>query len=253
MILSVSIGNTNTRCAVGTKEHNQRIDLSTKSICRTEDFIESLEKQFNSDIWEIVRGSIVASVVTDKTPIITDAILRKTNKLPQRIDMSKLNVDVSGYKSNLGEDRAVCCAAALSEYTPPIIVVDLGTATTVNCINANGVFIGGAIFIGVQTGLSALCEHTSLLQRVSDYTDVATIGNDTQSGLISGAIIGTANMIEGYINRIGTDLGGSPTVIVTGGNAPMILPHCNFDFIHKPTLLIDELFSQYKGSEHSSV
>lgn len=246
MILSVSIGNTNIRCAVGTKENNRRVDLPTNIICRAEEFIGALEEHFNADVWQVVQGSIVASVVTDKTPIISEAIRQKTNKLPQRIDISKLNIDVSGYKSNLGEDRAVCCAAALSEYAPPIIVVDLGTATTVNFIDAMGVFIGGAIFIGVQTGLSALCEHTSLLPQVSDCTNVTTIGNDTQGGLISGAVIGTANMIEGYINRIGMDLGGTPTVIVTGGNAPAILPHCRFDFVHKPTLLIDELFLQYK-------
>ena len=249
MILCVSIGNTNIRCAVGTKEDNQLIYIPTKSIYRAEDFISSLEKQFNTDVWGLVRDAVVASVVTDKTPIISDAIRQKTNKLPQRIDVSRLNIDVSGYKSNLGEDRAVCCAAALSEYKPPIIVIDLGTATTVNFIDAKGAFIGGAIFVGVQTGLNALCEHTSLLPQVNDCQIVTTIGNNTQDGLISGAVIGTANMIEGYINRIGMDLGATPKIIVTGGNAPMILPHCRFRFVHKPTLLIDELFSQYKHQQ----
>ncbi len=246
MILSVNIGNTNICCAFGAKEQNKRITIQTKRILCVEDFTCSLEKYFNPDFWRIAKGSIVASVVPEKTSIVVDAILQKTNKPPQRIDISKLNIDVSRYKSNLGEDRAVCCAAALSRYKPPIIVVDLGTATTINVIDASGVFIGGAIFVGVQTGLRALCERTSLLPQVSDCSNVTTIGNDTRQGLISGAIIGTANMIEGYINRIGMSLDKAPTVIVTGGNAPLVLLYCRFEFIYNPTLLIDELFLLYK-------
>ena len=248
MILSVSIGNTNIRCAVGTKEKNQQVFTPTKTIFRAEDFIYFLEAEFSSDVWNIIEGSIISSVVPNTTPIVEAAIKRKTNKSAQRVDLTKCNIDLSKYKSKLGEDRAICCLSALAEYKSPIIVVDLGTATTINFIDSNDSFIGGAILIGVQTGLTALFEHTAALPKIEDFSDASIIGDDTRTALISGAVIGNAGVIEGYINRIETSLGGTPTIVVTGGNASMILPHCRFNFIHNPTLLIDGLFTLYNAN-----
>ncbi len=247
MILSASIGNTNIRCALGAKDHYEQFILTTKTINRPEDFISGLEERYNMDILANLQGSILCSVVPVKTPIISEAIYKITNKLPQRINASKCNVDVSGYKSNLGEDRIVCCEAAFAKYPHPLVIIDLGTATTINVVNSEHIFMGGAILAGVQTGLTALSLQTAQLPQISDFSNLCTIGKNTKESLISGAIMGTVFALEGYLNHISTELCNPPTVVVTGGNAPAILPHCMFKFHHEPNLLLDGLFMLYQS------
>lgn len=249
MILAVTIGNTNLRCAVGSLDDNCLAMMPVKALHRAEDFITFLNEQFQPDIWAALQGSVLSSVVPDKTPLVTEALRLKTGKPPQRMGLSSGFMDFSAYQSPLGEDRAVCCFAALAKYPPPLVVVDLGTATTINCLNAKGVFLGGAILAGITTGLHALAARTALLPSVMDFSEVPLIGNNTRENLLSGAVVGGAGAVEGYINRVGTQLGGIPKIILTGGNAPLILPHCRFDFVHEPHLLTDGLFRLYEAGE----
>ena len=245
MILAVNIGNTNTICAVGARENNRKSAMRTKEACQPEDFTTFLEEQFGADIWCLLQGCIISSVVPAKTLVIVKAIHNKTRKPLQLIDISECDMDFSVYKSKLGEDRIVCCMSAAAKYKAPIIVVDLGTATTFNIVSPDRVFLGGAILTGIQTGLTALTRHTALLPIVNDFSNVRLVGSDTEKSLVSGAIIGTACAIEGYVNRVQAQLGNIPTVIITGGNAPLVMPHCNFDFIYEPDLLINGLFELY--------
>jgi type III pantothenate kinase len=246
VILCVGIGNTNIRCAVGSKESYRQAILKTDKLLAPNDFINFLEKQFQSDIWELFQGSIISSVVPQKTAIITDAIQQKNSGiLIRRVDAAKCGIDISGYNSRLGEDRAVCCAAGIAKYKSPTVVVDFGTATTVNVINADNIFVGGAVMVGVQTGLSALNRRTTQLPEVNDDLAFDVICDDTKKSLMSGAVMGTAYAVEGYIKYVQTSLKCTPTVIITGGNAPLIIKHCRFDFIYEPMLLIDGLFELY--------
>lgn len=246
MILGIGIGNTNIRCAIGTKGDYRQVFLSTEKIFRAEDFICFLEEHFQADIWRFLQGGIISTVVPSKLPIIKAAVNQKNKELPlQMIDISKCNIDFSGYKGNLGEDRAVCCEAAVAKYKPPVVMVDLGTATTINVINAERVFLGGAILTGVQTGLTALTRRTAQLPKVGEYQGAEVISDDTQKSLISGAVIGTAYALEGYINQIRAELESELTVVLTGGNAPIVMPYCSFGFAYEPALLIDGLFTLY--------
>jgi type III pantothenate kinase len=246
LILCIGIGNTHTKCAIGYKKNYQQITLLTEKINQPDDFILSLETQFKPNVYGMLQGCIVSSVVPDKTSIIIEAVRHMNNEITlQRFDVSKCNIDVTAYKSKLGEDRAVCCAGALAKYKPPFVVVDFGTATTVNVINLSGVFIGGAIMVGVQMGLDALNRNTAQLPIISNEMDVAVICDNTQDSLASGAFIGTSYAIEGYIKHIQTMLNVMPTVIFTGGAAPLVIPHYHFDFIYEPMLLIDGLFELY--------
>ncbi|MDR2939039.1 MAG: type III pantothenate kinase, partial [Clostridiales bacterium] len=192
MNLGVSIGNTNTRCAIGTKEYNRQVLIPTDKICSPNDFINFLEGQFQEDIWGLIDGSIISSVVPAKTPAIMSALGEKLNTPPKLINLSELNVDFSGYKSKIGDDRAVCCSAAAIKYPLPIILIDLGTATTINVVDSGGVFLGGAILAGIQTGLLALTNHTAQLNLIDNFSNIKIIGTDTQKSLASGAIIGAA-------------------------------------------------------------
>jgi len=247
LILCVGIGNTNIRCAVGVKANYRHAVLETEKINSAEDFVLFLEEEFRIDNWDLLKGGIVSSVVPQKTPLITEAVRTKIQL--QRTYAAKCNFIISEYNGNLGEDRAVCCAAALAKYKLPVTVIDLGTATTINVINTDHTFAGGVIMVGVQTGLTALEQNTAQLPLADDLSDIGVICCDTRKSLISGAVLGTVYAIEGYIKQIQALLTVKPTVIITGGNAPLIIPHCGFDFSYEPMLLIDGLFELYNEGD----
>ena len=246
MILCVSIGNTNVRCAVGSKESYREAVLKTDKLLSPDVFLKFLNGQFQSGFTDLLQGGIISSVVPQKTSIITDALHHQAGEiLLKPVETSSCGIDISSYKGKLGEDRAVCCAAAMAKYEPPAIVIDFGTATTINVINADKAFTGGVIMVGMQTGLDALSRQTAQLPEVCGDFELDVICDDTEKSLMSGAVIGTAFAVEGFIKYIKTKLKCAPKVIITGGNAPLILKHCNFRFIYEPTLLIDGLFELY--------
>jgi len=252
LILCVAIGNTNIRYAAGTTENFAQAVMPTEELSCRDKFKRFIENNFGVNIWRQLQGCIISSVVPQKKLIIVEFLHQLNNKLSvQYIDTENKNndnIDFSQYKSRLGEDRAVCCTAAAVKYKTSVIVIDLGTATTINIINKDNVFLGGAILTGVQTGLAALSKQTAQLPLINDFSGVKVIGSNTRECLISGASIGTACMIEGYISRIKEELGNEPTIVITGGNAPQVMPFCNFDFVYEPSLLIEGLFLLYQAA-----
>jgi type III pantothenate kinase len=124
------------------------------------------------------------------------------------------------------------------------VLIDFGTATTFNLVNKDGIFMGGAIMAGLQTGLNALAENTAQLPVMSNmWGEPKVIGTDTTENLLSGAVIGTAGAAEGFIDRIKAEIGEDIKVIATGGHAPVVLPVCRFPYIHEPSLLLEGLLN----------
>lgn len=245
MILCIDIGNTKIRCALGTPKDYAQAFLPTQEINEASEFLRFLESNFGQDLWGGLGGAAIASVVPVKNEIITEALRSKGDFQIRHIDKENTSIDFSGYKSGLGEDRAICCVAAAQIYKLPIIVIDFGTATTVNVVgegSTGNVFLGGAIAAGVQTGLSALVSRTAQLPHVANFTAAKLIGENTIEGLVSGAAIGAACMVDGYISRIKRELGAEAAVIITGGNADKVLPYLETPFVYEPSLLIDGLF-----------
>jgi len=257
MILCVSIGNTNIRCALGTPGNYRQALIKTRNIASAKCFADFLCKSFGKEL-QLLTGGIFSSVVPHKNTDILHAIkLLSTGSTPvpiSPIDIAKMSVDFSGYKSAIGEDRAVCSMAAAKKYGAPVIVIDFGTATTINVVNENNAYIGGAILAGVQTGINALAKDTARLPQLdlseSSLAGMGLIGNDTHTCIISGAVIGAACAAEGYVQRIQSVFSESlvppPMVIITGGNASKVMPHCGFEFTYEPNLLIEGLFMHYE-------
>jgi len=247
LFLCVNTGNTNIQCALGTARDYRQASIDTKGIRGAEYFTGFLEERFGTDIWRLLRGSVISSVVPSKTKLLKSAIREKTGKMPESVNRASCGVDFSGYTSNIGEDRVVCCAAAVRKYAPPLIIVDLGTATTFNIIDNERVFFGGAILAGVQTSLTALVKSAALLPKVGNLSDARVICSNTEQSLVSGAVLGTVCLIEGFIKRIQDELKIEPALIITGGNAPAVIPYCKFNFVYEPSLLLDGLFALYGG------
>jgi type III pantothenate kinase len=122
----------------------------------------------------------------------------------------------------VGADRYVDAFAGAAKYVAPLIVIDFGTATTFNCVSARGEFIGGAIAPGIATSVDALVNRAARLARVELVRPKEAIGRNTTTNLQSGAIYGYAGLVDGLVDRMRSEMGGSPRVIATGGNAGLI-------------------------------
>jgi len=121
--------------------------------------------------------------------------------------------------SDLGADRIVDAVAAVEKYGAPCIVVDFGTATTFNVINAAGEFVGGAISPGLMTCAEALFARAAKLPRVEFMRPAKIIGSSTVSAIQSGLYFGYAGLVDTMIMRMIDELGETPRVIATGGLA----------------------------------
>ena len=128
--------------------------------------------------------------------------------------------------------------AALHKHKPPLILIDMGTATTVSVLDEKGGFLGGAIMAGVNLSLNALNSGTSQLPKIDLHNPGKVIGRNTDECMKSGAVYGTACMIDGMIDRVEKELGRKTTVIGTGGLAPVIMRHCTHEILLEDDLLL---------------
>jgi len=134
----------------------------------------------------------------------------------------------------------------MTHYKLPVIVFDMGTATTISVIDQNGNFIGGALFPGVQLSMNALSSGTSQLPRVPIEPTGKVICANTIDCMKSGAIYGTASMIDGMVERIEEELGMKATVVATGGLSGRIVPYCKHKIHHDENLLLRGLAIIYE-------
>ena len=146
----------------------------------------------------------------------------------------------------LGADLVVGAAGAISIYDTPLILIDMGTATTMYYIDEKKNFRGGAIMPGVNLSFSALTSGTSLLPGIYIETPEKVIGTDTVGCMQSGAIYGTAEMIDGLIDRMEEELGYPCRYIATGGLASAVIPSCRHEIIYDDDLLLKGLWTLYE-------
>ena len=149
-------------------------------------------------------------------------------------------------KRQTGADLVVGCVSALREHKPPMIIVDMGTATTITVVDKSGAFIGGCICPGVKISLDALTERTALLPGLQLDQPKQAIGRNTIDCMRSGIMMGNAAMIDGMVERMEAELGYKTTVIATGGIAKFIAPLCHTPMIYDKDLLIKGLAILYR-------
>jgi type III pantothenate kinase len=175
-----------------------------------------------------VSAVVLASVVPDLTETFVEVCERHLSLPPLNID-AKTD---AGFKillddpHELGPDRLVNAAAVRAGYSSPAIVVDLGTATTFDVLNADGDYIGGAIAPGIGLTHDALVSRAARLHKIDLKPPPSAIGHNTIHAMQSGIFLGYVAMVEGLVKRIKAEL-ASPhvTVIATGGLAPTIAQH----------------------------
>jgi type III pantothenate kinase len=124
--------------------------------------------------------------------------------------------------SDVGADRIVDAVAALTKYGAPCVVVDFGTATTCNAVNARGEYLGGVITPGIQISSDALFARAARLPRVEIKKPERVIGSSTVGSIQSGLYYGYVGLVDGILRRVVAELGGRSHVVATGGLAPLI-------------------------------
>ena len=254
MILAIDVGNTN--IVIGCMEKGEVIFTSRYRTDRakTEDeYALMLMAMF--DIQKIdpqtIEGGIISSVVPDLKKVLRLAVERVTGVSPLivRHDMvTDLDIEIDN-PAQLGSDLIVDAVAALAQYPKPILIFDMGTATTLSVIDERGAYIGGMIMPGLQLSMDALSLRTSQLPRISLEAPEELIGKNTITCMKSGAIYGSASMLDGIIDRVEEILGKKATVLATGGLTPEVAPFCKHPIIVEPDLMLLGLSILYEKNK----
>ena len=200
---------------------------------------------------EDIEGCIISSVVPQVLNSFQTAIKKLTGKTALVVGPGiKTGLDIRlENPGQTGADLVVADVAALREHKPPLIVIDMGTATTMSVLDNNGAHIGGCIIPGVKISLDALTDRTALLPGLQLDQPKRAIGRNTIDAMRSGIMIGTACMLDGMIDRMEQELGCKTTVIATGGIAKFIVPMCKTPIIYDKDLLIKGLVALYRDNK----
>ena len=253
MILAVDIGNTNIvlGCIEG-KEIVKEARMATDLIKTSDQYCAELKVML--DLLEIdrhaIEGSIISSVVPPVLNSFKTAIIKLTGKAPLVVGpgiKTGLNILLDN-PAMAGGDLIVGAVAALAEYKPPLLIVDMGTATTLTALDAKGNFLGGSIFPGVKISAEALSGKTAQLPAISLEAPKKAIGRNTIDSMRSGLMMGTAAMLDGMIQRMEEELGSPATVIATGGIARFVIPMCRREMIYDKDLLLKGLRLLYENN-----
>lgn len=197
---------------------------------------------------ENITGCIVASVVPPLNNIVTAALKKLLHVSPLLVGpgiKTGLNILMDN-PGQLGSDLVVNAVAGLHYYGAPIIMIDMGTATTISVVDNRKNYIGGMILPGVRVSLDSLVNRTSQLPRISLEAPKKIIGKNTIDCMKSGIIMGQASCIDGMIERIWDELGYQAQVVATGGLAGCIVPYCKKKIVYDNELTLKGLEIIYR-------
>ena len=175
-----------------------------------------------------VRACCFASVAPPVTQSVVEGIEKATGVHAAAVDARTplpIRLDVDEPLS-VGADRIVNVLAALEAYQSDVVVVDFGTATTFDCVTADGRFIGGAIMPGLRTSADQLTRRAAKLPATELVAPARVIGRRTEECIQAGVLYGTADAVDGMVRRIRAEWPGEmvPRVVATGGLAGIVAP-----------------------------
>jgi len=246
MILAIDMGNTN--IVIGCIDDEKTYFVERLSTDKSKTALEyavgfkTVLELYSINITEL-EGAIISSVVPPLLNVICEAVTKITGKKPQVVGpglKTGLNIKMDNPKT-VGSDMIVDAVAGMNEYGAPLIIIDMGTATTLSVVDKDGNYTGGAIMPGVRLSMEALASNAAQLYRVSLETPKKSIGKNTIDCMKSGLLLGTACSIDGMIDRMEEELGYKTTIVATGGLSKVVIPLCKHDIIVEDDLLLKGL------------
>ena len=243
---SVDIGNTNIVIGCMEQEKIYFVERVSTDTSKTElEYVvefKTLLELYRIGLGEIT-GCIIASVVPPLNNVVKTAMEKLFRLTPLLVGpgvKTGLNILMDN-PAQVGADLIVNAVAGLQYYGAPIIMIDMGTATTISVVDEKKNYIGGMILPGVKVSLDSLVNRTSQLPRISLEPPKKVIGKNTIDCMKSGIIMGQAACIDGMTQRIQEELGYQATVVATGGLAGSIIPYCRQNVIHDDELTLKGL------------
>ncbi len=255
MLLAVDIGNTN--IVFGCVNENDEIAIferiSTNHNATAAEYASLIKNilEMNDFRCSDIDDAVMSSVV----PSVTNTVKEAIKKL-FRVDVmiagpgvkTGLNILIDNPKQ-LGSDQAVDAVAAINSYPVPLIIIDMGTATTVSVVDKNKNYLGGMIITGMGVATDALIKRTAQLPKIDFELPPNIIGRNTIDCMKSGVLYSNACALDGIIQRIEEELGEPCTAIATGGLASIVVPLCRKNIIVDPDLLIKGLTIIYRKNK----
>ena len=255
MILALDIGNTN--IVIGCIDREKTYFIERLSTDRKKTELEyAVDIKTVLDIYAVTPEKIEGCIISSVVPQITNIAVLAAKKIIQTDVIvlgpgvkTGLNIKMDN-PSQLGADLVADAVAGIAEYKAPMIVIDMGTATTASVIDADKNYIGGMILPGVGVSLDALTSRASQLSGISIEAPKKVIGKNTIDCMKSGVLYSNAGAIDGIIERIEEELGEKTTVIATGGLAKKIVPYCKKEIILDEDLLLKGLLVIYEKNRN---
>ncbi|MBQ6432046.1 MAG: type III pantothenate kinase [Oscillospiraceae bacterium] len=251
MILAVDIGNTN--IVLGCIEEGNILfeaRMATDRLKTSDQYCVELKSLLS--LYDVspknIGGSIVSSVVPPVLNSIKTAIYKLTGGDCLVVGpgiKTGMNIRMDN-PLEVGSDLIVASVAAIAEYGAPLLLVDMGTATTVTAVDESGAFIGGCICPGVKISMQALTDRTAQLPGISLDEPEHAIGKNTRDSMRSGIMFGAAAMIDGLLDRMEAEMGGEVKAIATGGLSKYVIPLCRRKLIYDRSLMLKGMWLIYQ-------
>ena len=218
-ILAADIGNT--RISLGVIQGEQAYACESVAIGETDNIAAVLRQMWDgmTKPRRVAACSVNPAALEAFKTTVADAIDEDVVVIGQDIDLP-IETNLPDPKG-IGVDRLCCAAAAYGRLKQACVVVDLGTAITVDCVNTDGVFVGGAILPGLTMQAMALHEWTAQLPLVEPAVPKGAFGTDTAEAIRVGVVVGARGAVRGLVEAYATEMNAWPQVITTGGDATL--------------------------------
>ena len=257
MILAIDMGNTNIVIGAIDDEKTYFVERVTMDHGKTDlEYAVSIKSIL--EIHDIpvsrIEGAIISSVVPPLNAALGSAVKKIFGFEPMLVGSGMktgINILMDNPKT-VGADMIVDAVAAVKEYPCPIIVIDMGTATTMSVVDPSGNYIGGVILPGVKVSLNSLSSKTAQLPYISLDIPGNVIGKNTIDCMRAGIMYGSAAMIDGIIDRMEKELGMKASIVATGGLAPAVISLCCHQIAYEDDLLLKGLLILYNKNRRSS-
>ena len=254
MILTIDIGNTN--IVVGGIDKDKTHFIERISTVRTKTELEyAIDIKLLLDINKIKADQIEGGIISSVVPQITNIVKIAAEKILK----TEVMVLAAGVKTGLyikidnpaqlGADLVANAVAGIHNYPVPLIIIEMGTATTLSVVDEKKQYIGGMILPGPRISLDALTARASQLSGISLEAPKNIVGKNTIECMKSGIVYSNAAAMDGMIERIEEEIGCKATVVATGGLAKSIIPHCKREVILDEELMLKGLYIIYEKNK----
>lgn len=254
MILTIDIGNTNIVLGGFDDEKLRFISRISTNAKKTDaeyaTKLKSILSLYGVDDSE-VSGAAISSVVPILTQTMANAIKIVFNVKAVIVGPGiKTGINLlADNPAQVGADLICACVAAAKLYTPPVLIIDMGTATKFMLVDESKSFTGVSIMPGVEISLKALTGGAAQLPQISLVPPKKLLGTNTIDCMRSGIIYGNAAMLDGMIDRIGDEVKSEITIVATGGLSRSIIPYCRHDVILDDDLILKGLLIIYNKNK----